>query len=217
MASPTDQGVVALKRLGRFLEGKKRLIFDYPFQEAERVEVYSDTDWSGCVKTRKSTSGGCMVLGSHLIKSQTSTRSSISLSSGEADFYGVVKATGIALGCQALLRDLDVNVPVRIWTDSTASMGICGRQGLGKLRHIDTRSLWVQQKVRSGAVELRKVRGEVNPADLFTKHLSSAERVESLLTLLGCRYADGRAGAAPKLRQEEGGGRNGSILACEMV
>ena len=58
MASPTDQGVVALKRLGRFLEGEKRLIFDYPFQEAERVEVYSDTDWSGCVKTRKSTSGG---------------------------------------------------------------------------------------------------------------------------------------------------------------
>ena len=158
-----------------------------------------------------------MVLGSHLIKSWSSTQSSISLSSGEAEFYGVVKATGIALGYQALLRDLDVKVPVRVWTDSTASMGICGRQGLGKLRHIDTRSLWVQQKVRSGAVELRKVRGEVNPADLFTKHLSSAERVESLLNLLGCRYADGRAGTAPKLRQEEGGGRNGSILACEMV
>ena len=69
MAKPTDQGVAALKRLGRFLECRKRLIFDYPFQEAERVEVYSDTDWSGCVKTRKSTSGGCMVLGSHLIKS----------------------------------------------------------------------------------------------------------------------------------------------------
>ena len=77
----------------------------------------------------------------------------------------MAKATGIALGYQALLRDLDVKVPVRVWTDSTAFMGICGRQGLGKLRHIDTRSLWVQQKVRSGAVELRKVRGEVNPAD----------------------------------------------------
>ena len=217
MASPTDQGVMALKRLGRFLEGRKRLIFDYPFQDAKQVEVYSDTDWSGCVKTRKSTSGGCMILGAHLIKSWSSTQSSISLSSGEAEFYGVVKATGIALGYQALLRDLEVKLPVRVWTDSTASMGICGRQGLGKLRHIDTRSLWVQQKVRSGAVELRKVRGEVNPADLFTKHLSSAERVESLLNLLGCRYADGRAGAAPKLRQEEGGGRNGSILACEML
>ena len=158
-----------------------------------------------------------MILGAHLIKSWSSTQSSISLSSGEAEFYGVVKATGIALGYQALLRDLNVRLPVRVWTDSTASMGICGRQGLGKLRHVDTRSLWVQQKVRSGAVELRKVRGEVNPADLFTKHLSSAGRVESLLNLLGCRYSDGRAVTAPKLREEEGGGRNGSILACDMV
>ena len=129
----------------------------------------------------------------------------------------MAKATGSALGYQALLRDLDVKVPVRVWTDSTAFMGICGRQGLGKLRHMDTRSLWVHQKVRSGAVELRKVRWEVNPADLFTKHFSIAERFEGLLNLRGCRYADGRAGSAPKLRQEEWGGRNGSILACEMI
>ncbi len=107
-------------------------------------------------------------------------------------------------------------MPVRVWTDSRATMGICSRQGLGKLRHVDTRSLWVQQRVRDGAIELRKVRGEVNPADLFTKHLPGEDRVKGLLTLFGCRFAGGRAVEAPELRRDLGQGHEG-VLACEMV
>ncbi len=85
------------------------------------------------------------MLGRHLIKSWSSTQASVSLSSGESEFYGVVKAAGVSLGYQALLRDLGYSLPVRVWTDSTATMGICGRQGLGKLRHVQTHTLWVQE------------------------------------------------------------------------
>ena len=215
MSTPSEAGVTAMKRLGRYLEGHRRVVLEFPFQEANTMDVYSDTDWAGCLKTRRSTSGGCLMMGKHLIKSWSSTQTPISLSSGEAEFYGVVKASGIALGYQALLHDLGIEVPIRIWTDSSATMGICGRQGLGKLRHVDTRSLWVQQRVRDGSLELRKVRGEVNPADLFTKHLSSEDRVTSLLNLLGSRYTGGRAVEAPKLRRTEEEGKG--LLACEMV
>ena len=144
------------------------------------------------------------MLGQHLVKSWSSTQTSISLSSGEAEFYGVVKAAGVGLGLQSLLRDLHLDVSVRVWTDSTATMGICGRQGLGKLRHIDTQCLWIQQRVRDKTIELRKVRGDVNPADLFTKHLTGSDRVESLLGLFGCRFSDGRAASAPALRTGDG-------------
>ena len=144
------------------------------------------------------------MLGKHLVKSWSSTQTSISLSSGEAEFYGVVKAAGVGLGLQSLLQDLHLGVSVRVWTDSTASMGICGRQGLGKLRHIDTQCLWIQQRVRDKTIELRKVRGEVNPADLFTKHLTGADRVESLLGLFGCYFSGGRAATAPALRAGAG-------------
>ena len=145
-------------------------------------------------------------MGQHLLKSWSSTQAMVSLSSGEAEFYGVTKAAGIGLGYQALLRDLGISMEIRVWTDSTATIGICGRQGLGKLRHIDTRSLWLQQRLREGGIELRKIRGEVNPADLFTKHLASEERVRSLCTLFGCRFTAGRAAGAPELRRtcEEG-------------
>ena len=119
---------MAVRRLGRYLAGHKRVVYEYPWQEAESIEVYSDTDWAGCVKTRKSTSGGCLLLGRHLIKSWSSTQGLVSLSSGEAEFYGVTKAAGIALGYKSLLRDLGVKARLRVWTDSSATVGICGRQ-----------------------------------------------------------------------------------------
>ena len=141
MAAPTELGIGGLKRLGRHVVGHKRLVFKYPWQEASRTDTYSDTDWAGCVKTRDSTSGGCLMLGRHLIKSWSCTQGSVFLSSGESEFYGVVKASGVALGYQSLLGDLGLELPVRAWTNSTATIGICGRQGLGKLRHIDTHYL----------------------------------------------------------------------------
>ena len=214
MSAPTELGLAGLKRLGRYVAGHHRLLFLYPWQTASRTDTYSDTDWAGCVKTRKSTSGGCLMLGQHLIKSWSSTQASVSLSSGESEFYGVVKASGVALGYQSLLRDLGHSLPVRVWTDSTATIGICGRQGLGKLRHIDTHYLWVQQRVRDRSIELFKVRGEENPADLFTKHLTGRDRIHSLLRLFGCVYSGGRPTAAPQMRAGQGTSK-GELLSVQ--
>ncbi len=142
------------------------------------------------------------MLGSHLIKAWSSTQPSISLSSAEAEFYGLVKAAGMGLGYRALLRDLGYELPVVVFTDSSAAMGICNRQGLGKLRHLDTHSLWVQQAVRTGRISVRKVKGTDNPADLFTKHIPTHDKVRQVTGLFGCRHESGRSTAAPTLRRE---------------
>jgi hypothetical protein len=180
------------------------MVYVYRWQTARSIEVYTDTDWAGCPRTRKSTSGGCVFLGSHTIKSWSSTQTNVALSSGEAEFNGVVRGSGIGLGYQSLLRDLGHELPVRVWTDSSAALGICSRQGLGKLRHLDTHTLWVQQAVRSQRIDLRKVDGERNPADLFTKHSLSREKLMALKTLFDCRFRGGRAKAAPQMRATPG-------------
>ena len=197
MSSPSQHAWQALKRICRFLQGLPRVVYTYPQQTVDDVDVYTDTDWARCVETRKSTSGGCLMLGSHAIKHWSSTQSSVALSSGEAGFAGVIRGAGQGLGYQALLRDFGVSASLRVWTDSSAAIGICNRQGLGKLRHLDTHTLWIQQAVRLGRVDLRKVAGEVNPADLFTKHSLSRQRLEQLVELHGCKYIGGRASTAP--------------------
>ena len=202
MAAPSELSLVALKRMGRYLNDRRRIVYKYPFQKVDGIQVYSDTDWAGCPRTRKSTSGGCVMLGAHCLKSWSSTQPSVSLSSGEADFFGLVKAAGIGLGYKALLQDFGYDVGVTTWTDSSAAMGIVGRQGLGRLRHLDTHSLWIQSAVRSGRISVRKVKGEDNVADLFTKALGSRERINYLMYLLGCSFEDGRAKGAPLMRRE---------------
>ena len=203
MSKPTAQAWKALKRLCRFFNGAPRMVYSFQKQSVSSTDVYVDTDWAGCPKTRKSTSGGCVMFGSHCVKHWSSTQTSIALSSGEAEFAGVLRGAGQGLGYQALLKDLGVVVPLRVWTDSAAAIGICNRQGLGKLRHLDTHTLWIQQAVRTGRVDLRKVLGEENPADLLTKHSLSRQRLEKLIPLFGCRYLGGRAAAAPQMRKGE--------------
>jgi hypothetical protein len=200
MAKPSKTAWEALKRLCRYLVGLPRMVFNYHWQTVGHVDIYTDTDWAGCPRTRKSTSGGCVVLGTHPIKSWSSTQTSVALSSGESEFNGVVRGAGVGLGYQSLLKDLGIDVGLRLWTDSSAAIGICSRQGLGKLRHIDTHTLWIQQAVRSRRVDLRKIAGEVNPADLFTKHSLTRDRLMKLSELFKVEFGGGRAESAPQTR-----------------
>jgi hypothetical protein len=54
-------------------------------------------------------------------------------------------------------------------------------------------------------VDLRKVLGDVNPADLFTKHSLSRERLKKLVSIFNCQFCGGRAASAPLLRKEASG------------
>lgn len=208
MSKPTELGAEALKRIGRYLVKRPRLVYKFPYQKhIDALDVYADTDHCGCLKTRKSTSGGCVQLGQHLLKSWSSTQPTITLSSGESELHGAVRGCAVGLGFLSLLADLGVHLPLRVWTDSTASKGICGRQGLGKVRHLDAQELCVQQRVRNGDLSLLKIGGEENPADLFTKASLTHHRVVTLLQLLGCYYRGGRPAAAPALRNIPGKSR----------
>jgi hypothetical protein len=82
MSAPTEHSWQALKRICRFLNGLPRLVYVYPHQEVHSIDVHTDTDWAGCPRTRKSTSGGCVLFGKHTMKHWSSTQPSTALSSG---------------------------------------------------------------------------------------------------------------------------------------
>ena len=88
---------------------------------------------------------------------------------------------------------------LRVHVDSSAAIGICRRTGVGKVRHLDTRLLWIQDLVRDRRVIVQKVCGSKNPADLMTKHLG-AEQIWACTERLGCWPREGRADAAPLVR-----------------
>ena len=80
----------------------------------------------------------------------------------------------------------------RVFVDSSAALGVVGRRGNGKLRHVRVGQLWVQQLAEDGDVQFLKVSGVQNPADLCTKNLP-AMKIAELCGRAGLFQAGGRA------------------------
>ena len=196
-AVPNRDSYVKLKRVCRYLIGLPRLVYIYNWQETPAaIDVYTDTDFAGCKTTRRSTSGGTVLFGSHCIRHWSTTQSTISLSSGEAELHGISKGMQHALGLQSLYKDLGLRVELRVHSDATAAIGIARRRGLGKLRHLDCEDLWIQQKVRSKEIQLLKVLGAENPADILTKYIDQ-KTLSAALARMGMVSESGRPESAP--------------------
>ena len=135
-------------------------------------------------------------MGSHLIKSWSSTQSIIALSSGEAEYYGVVKGASVGLGLQSVLKDFDVSSSITIKSDATAAIAIASRRGLGKVRHIEVCQLWLQERVRRGDIKVTKVGTHENVADALTKYASKSIMTMHL-DVTGQSAREGRHALAP--------------------
>ena len=186
-----------LKRLVRYLCGMPRLVYHYDFQpEPKSIQIYVDTDFAGCKETRRSTSGGTVMLGSSCVKHWAKTQTTISLSSGEAELHGICYGASQALGMQSLLRDMGWDLPIEIFSDATAAIGIARRKGLGKIRHLDVSDLWIQDKIRTKAISLNKVLGTENMADVLTKYVDR-KTMDAALSRMNLRRMSGRPSCAP--------------------
>ena len=139
------------------------------------LDVFVDSDWAGCLATRRSTTGLIAMLGGHCVKHASLLQTQIGLSSGEAEFYALCRGAATGLGLLSYLSDLGIEAVLRCHSDSSAARAVASRRELGKLRHVHTRFLWLQSQVAQKSLQLRCVHGPQNPADALTKPLVESE------------------------------------------
>ena len=132
------------------------------------------------------------------MKHWASTQKVVTLSSGEAELAGIVKGASEALGLQSLCADLGIQAGLEIHADSSAAIGICRRSGIGKVRHLATGQLWVQERLKNKDFKLFKVLGAQNPADVFTKPVPR-DTLDQHLETMGLHRESGRAETAPQV------------------
>ena len=107
MSNPDSEDWNDLKRLGRYLHHRPRVVQVFKKQFAPRnIDVWVDTDFAGCMQTRKSTSGGIVLYGSSVIKAWSNTQKCVALSSGEAEYYGIVRGSAMGIGIRNMYEDL---------------------------------------------------------------------------------------------------------------
>ena len=102
MAKPRASDLMKTKRLVRFLKGAGEIKFLYAWQnedEACDITVLVDSDWAGKTETRKSTSGGVLKVGKHVIRTWSSTQTTVATYSGEAELIAMYDGATRGWGC----------------------------------------------------------------------------------------------------------------------
>ena len=137
-----------------------------------------------------------MILGGACLKLWSTTQAVRAFPSGEAEYYSALKGASMALGFRSMVADLGEKLDIKIYTDSAAALGIIGRRCLGKVRHMETGYLWLQEWVADNKLVVAKVKGTEYPSDLGTKHLK-VEDIDKHLSRLLFFSEDGRSFAVP--------------------
>jgi len=201
MSDPTRGDLRKLKRLVRYVKGRPRVVLRYDYQgKSEEVDGYSDSDWAGCKKTSRSTSGGAIMIGGHNLKTWSSTQKSVTLSSGEAELVAAVKMAGELIGVCQLANDWGISLEAKLMVDSAAAIGVVSRKGNGRLRHVKVGMMWIQERVEDGDITVEKVLGTENPADLMTKYLTG-NKIDHYMEKLGQEQREGRADKSLKINE----------------
>ena len=198
MSSPTEHAWQVLKHLVLYMLGHQDvclslefagettgIFHEYTNSRYGVLEVFTDADWGASKMTRCSISSCAIFYGGCLLYSASRTQRVVALSSAESEIYSA--ASGV---CDAVLvwRILcwmtDAPIAIHLYLDSAAARGIMARRGVGKIRHLSCRCLWLQTLVAAKDLVVSPVAGTKNPADLGTKRLSP-HRMLGLMFVMG--------------------------------
>ena len=181
MARPQEGDDINIKRVARYLRQYPQCSYDYKWQAPPRkVAVFTDSDWGGCTRTRRSTSGGAALWGGHLLAHWSRTQQSVSLSSCEAEINALVKGGTEGRGIAGMLDHCGETFTLELRTDASAAIGVCQRSGAGRVKHLAIKQLWLQGQVAQGALQIQKVPRAANVSDLLTHHCTGPDIVTHL-------------------------------------
>ncbi|GKC33693.1 hypothetical protein Tco_1046077, partial [Tanacetum coccineum] len=147
-ANPKESHLIVVKRIFRYLKGTLNLGLWYLKGLGFDLKAYSDSDYAGCNLDRKSTSGGCQILGGKLICWSAKKQSFVAMSLAEAEY-------------------------VTICCDNTSAIAISNNPVLhSRTKHIDIRYHFIRDHILKDDIELHFIPTDLQLADIFTKPLA---------------------------------------------
>ena len=155
----------------------------------QTIDCFCDASWN-----LPSVSGGIISWQMNLIKSFSRKQSVVALSSAEAELSALVETVkeGLFVGLlqqsfvEGLPSDDEGSYKIRIYTDSEAAKAIASMEGLlRRVRHLELRCAYLQQKVQSGRVILEFISGAYNASDGLTKSMVFQEQLDNLYEVTG--------------------------------
>ncbi|CAL2274238.1 unnamed protein product [Prunus armeniaca] len=159
------------------------------FQSDNKLDLiaYCDSDWAGCLITRRSTTGYCVFLGNSLISWRTKRQRTVSLSSAEAEYRAMASTCCEVTWLRFLLQDLHLpsSEASHMYCDNQAALHIAANPVFHeRTRHIEMDCHFIRDKIIDGTVSTWHVNSSQQLADTFTKPLGK-EKFSAMLRKLG--------------------------------
>ena len=185
-ANPKESHLSAVKRIFRYLKGSPNLGLWYPKDSAFELIGYSDADFAGCKIDRKSTTGGCQLLGGKLVSWSSKKQNTVSTSTAEAEYVAAGSCCSQILWMKNQLADYGFELKrIPIFCDSTSAIAITNNPVLhSRTKHIDVRYHFIRDHVLNENIELHFISTDYQLADIFTKPLDES-RFNLLISKLG--------------------------------
>jgi len=190
LKAPTELSMMKLKRVVRYCEGTKDFAVWLPLPTGPKdeavVDTFVDSDWAADPAERRSQSSVHVAVDGVPLFGSSCRQATVSQSSGESETYGAARGLADGLLVRQVLQFFGMKVHLRLHSDSAAARGIMRREGVGRIRHLSVRVLWIQQVIKRELAELLTVTSVGNLADLGTKSLPR-QRLEELRALCGIK------------------------------
>jgi hypothetical protein len=172
-ANPKECHLTTVKRILRYLKLTPNVGLWYPKGAQFELISYSDSDYAGCKIDRKSTSGGCQLLGRSLVSWASKKQNSVALSTAEAEYVAAASCCAQLIWMKQTLCDYGLKltkVPLLCDNESAVKMANNPVQH-SRTKHIDIRHHFLRDHVSKRNIDIIGVGMDDQLADIFTKPL----------------------------------------------
>ncbi|RVW61091.1 Retrovirus-related Pol polyprotein from transposon TNT 1-94 [Vitis vinifera] len=162
------------KKVMRYLQETKDYKLMYRRTSNLEVVGYSDSDFAGCVDSRKSTSGYIFILAGGAISWRSVKQTMTATSTMEAEFISCFEATSHGVWLKSFISGLrvmdSISRPLSIYCDNSTAVFMAKNNKSGsRSKHIDIKYLAIRERVKEKKVVIEHISTELMIADPLTK------------------------------------------------
>ncbi|RVW25195.1 Retrovirus-related Pol polyprotein from transposon TNT 1-94 [Vitis vinifera] len=164
------------KRVMRYLQRTKDYMLTYRRSSHLEIVGYSDSDFAGCLDSRRSTLGYIFMLAGGAVSWKSVKQTLIASSTMEAEFIACYEASNHGIWLRNFVTQLrivdGIEKPLRINCDNKAAeLYSKNNRSSSKSKHIDIKFLVVKERVQSLQVSIEHISTNSMIADPLTKGL----------------------------------------------
>lgn len=175
MERPTDQHMLAAKRILRYVQATIDFGVQYKRGEEEELLGYVDSDYAGDEDDKKSTSGYAFMFGGAAISWVSKKQPIVTLSTTEAEFVSAANGACQAIWLRNLLEEIGFSQTGKtvLLCDNSSTIKLSKNPVLhGRSKHIHVRYHFLRELVNDGIIELKYCSTLEQLADIMTKAVS---------------------------------------------